>query len=286
MSLRTLIYQAYSRKVYPRIGHLRGATRLKSILKELALQSLEKVDEEKAESISSKEWDNLIILDACRHDIYEEIMGCEVGSRITLGSRSPEFIEKTFSEDIWENTVLISSNPFYINFFPGDREGFFDLTGKTVNATFKEVYNLIETDWDEDQGVVLPERVSEKAIQVEEEYPNSRKIIHFMQPHTPHIPAEYDLGGVDHAIEEDKEKNTVWDAVNRGEIDEKAAVTGYKENLSYVIPYVQKLKESLSGKTVVTADHGEFLGEGGFYGHNHSGGVSKAVRKVPWDESS
>lgn len=284
MNLRSRLYHFYNQKIFPKINHIRGSTRLNEKLKIIALNSLEKIDEDDVEPIDSKEWDNLIILDACRHDIYEEVTGREVENRMTVGSRSPEFIEKTFTEDLWHDTILIGSNPFYLNFLPNDRKGFFDLTGKTVKATFKEVYNLIETDWDENHDVVLPEKVREKSLDAEREYPKSRKIIHLMQPHTPHVPADYDLdGSIGQAIDEDKEKNTVWDKVKEGEIDEKTSIDGYKENLSYALDEAIKLAEELSGKTVITSDHGEFIGEGGFYGHDQYGVNSKAVRKVPWD---
>jgi hypothetical protein len=285
MNLRSHLYRFYNRKIFPKINHIRGSTRLNEKLKYIALNSLEKIEEGQAEPINSKEWDNLIILDACRHDIYEEVTGREVESRITVGSRSPEFIEKTFTDESWKETILIGSNPFYFNFLPGDRKGFFDLTDKTLNATFKETYNLIETDWDEEQNVVLPEKVVEKALKAEKEHPESRKIIHFMQPHTPHIPADYDLeGSIEQAIDEEKEKNTVWDKVKRGEIDKERAIQGYKDNLSYVLDEAINLAEELPGKTVITSDHGEFLGEEGFYGHDQYGTSAKQVRTVPWDE--
>lgn len=35
----------------------------------------------------------------------------------------------------------------------------------------------------------------------------------------------------------------------------------YRENVAYGLEYAQNLLEALDGKTVVTADHGELLGE-------------------------
>jgi hypothetical protein len=55
----------------------------------------------------------------------------------------------------------------------------------------------------------------------------------------------------------------------------------YGENLKIVLKYASKLLQNLSGKIVITSDHGELLGEEGYYGHmmwsNHF-----LLREVPW----
>jgi len=58
----------------------------------------------------------------------------------------------------------------------------------------------------------------------------------------------------------------------------------YIENLEIVLEYARTLADNLEGKTVISADHGENLGNpGGLfapkYGHN---GFSPEVRFVPW----
>ncbi|MFB6199962.1 MAG: hypothetical protein ABEJ83_03720 [Candidatus Nanohaloarchaea archaeon] len=86
-----IIEREYNR-FYPKMKDVRGATRLKDVFSTLAekeaLRFADKVNEGDAESIFSKEsWQNLVILDACRYDIYEEMYG-NTEFRISLGNKS------------------------------------------------------------------------------------------------------------------------------------------------------------------------------------------------------
>lgn len=56
----------------------------------------------------------------------------------------------------------------------------------------------------------------------------------------------------------------------------------YEKNLEQVLEHVEELSNILEGKTVVTADHGDLLGENGLYGHPGNSNL-KVLRKVPWD---
>lgn len=55
----------------------------------------------------------------------------------------------------------------------------------------------------------------------------------------------------------------------------------YRQNLQIVLRHVAELIESLSGTIIVTADHGEMLGEGGAYSH-WDGSDDKPLREIPW----
>ncbi len=55
----------------------------------------------------------------------------------------------------------------------------------------------------------------------------------------------------------------------------------YKENLEFVWSEVQDMIDSLDGKSIVTADHGELLGEWGRYGH-YPNSDAEGLRKVPY----
>ena len=57
----------------------------------------------------------------------------------------------------------------------------------------------------------------------------------------------------------------IWENGGREAIRE-----AYESNLRYVLSYVSKLVRHLKGIKVITADHGELLGEGGYYGHHPS----------------
>ena len=55
----------------------------------------------------------------------------------------------------------------------------------------------------------------------------------------------------------------------------------YVQNLRLVLEYVARLVENLSGVAVITADHGERLGESGKYSHE-SGCRDSLLLEVPW----
>ncbi|MFB6215434.1 MAG: hypothetical protein ABEJ72_00465, partial [Candidatus Aenigmatarchaeota archaeon] len=172
----SLPYIFYQKKIYRRISNLRGTYRLMRALKNLAKTGLEEVDEQPESIFDRGDWDNLLILDACRYDFYRELKG-ETAKRVTLGSNSPEFIEKTFSEGTYEDIVYITGNPHF------SRGIFKDLTGREPGKVFHEVYNTYDTDWDEDNGVVMPEALVRDTLNAEKLFPGKRKIVHFMQPH-------------------------------------------------------------------------------------------------------
>src|SRR6056297_529711 len=51
--------------------------------------------------VMDEDWDNLIILDACRYDMFAEQVDLdgELESRISLGSTSEEFLEQNFGDN-------------------------------------------------------------------------------------------------------------------------------------------------------------------------------------------
>jgi hypothetical protein len=279
MEIHRKPYLFYRHRLYPKLKDYRGFTRIKIWLKKIAAIDLEKIGEE-PESITDKEWDNLIILDAARHDTYEQIEG-ETDYRISVGSATPEFIEKTFSEGDFSDVVYISGNP---HFYP---DIFRELTGRDLEETFHEVYNTYETDWNEKEGVVLPEPLVRDAKSAEKLFPDKRKIIHMMQPHVPFVKSKYQQSpndpiseNTDIEVEENPESEIML--AEKGEIPADETKEHYRNNLEYVLPHAKKLAEELDGKTVITSDHGELLDEKGLYGHPPGFKLEK-LRKVPWD---
>lgn len=261
------LYRVYRNKIYPRISDKRGATRLLIMLRELNARGLEKAPEQEVESIKDRQWDNLIILDACRHDLYEEVNG-PTDYRITPVSQTPDFVETNFGDDETEDLIYISANPFL------SERKFKELTG--TERSFTATYETFNTDWDDKEGVVLPESVVKDALSAEKLFPDKRKIIHFMQPHVPFLEFE----NSENPWKENKDSE--WDLAAKGEIEDDLLWRKYKENLERIMPHVEELTNELSGKTVITSDHGNLVGENGLYGHPGHLNL-KLLRKVPWD---
>lgn len=72
------------------------------------------------------------------------------------------------------------------------------------------------------------------------------------------------------------------DAVRRN-MGKEGLRAAYKDNLDNVLGYVVELVDAIAGKIVITADHGEMLGEKSLYSH-WPGSKNKHLIEIPWLE--
>ncbi|MFB6144419.1 MAG: hypothetical protein ABEJ98_03860 [Candidatus Nanohaloarchaea archaeon] len=279
------IYRGYKYRIFPYVGTwLRGTTRLKLYLERKAQERIEKVSEKDVVPITELEWDNLIVIDACRYDVFCRVLeeSEEVDNRLrnpdsrySVASCTRDFITKTFSEGDWSDVVYISANPHL------DHRMFKELTGRDVEKTFHTVYDTYRTDWSSEHETTLPEPVIRDALNAEKLFPKKRKIIHLMQPHQPFISYEYDvpIGGISHYIDGIDDPGE-WIHAETGKLPHDEIVEGYIENTELVLDSLVELIGSLEGRTIITSDHGNLVGENGLYGHP-CGSKTVALRKVP-----
>jgi hypothetical protein len=263
----------YIRAYYRWLKGKRGFWRVKRELTELLLR--DRIEDFETDPITELEWDNLIILDAARHDLYEEVNG-ETDSRITVGSQSTEYIEKTFSEGDFSDTVYITANPFF------NEKKFEEITGRKLEDVFHEVFHTYMEDWNEEENTVMPESLVRDAKTAEKLFPDKKKIIHFMQPHYPFIGSDFSSKGLNPDLGREERELSLWQRAELGEYDREELWDAYRENLEFVMPAAEELAGELEGRTAITADHGNLVGEQGTYGHPRGLKV-KELRKVPWD---
>lgn len=226
--------------------------------------------------IMDRDWDNLLILDACRYDLFEEVFPHDgkLDNIVSRGSDTPDFLESNFVGRSFHDTVYISANPQTEHIGIGD--------------CFHAYVRLWESDWDEDSHTILPEVVADRAIETAEQYPDKRLIVHLVQPHYPFLGetgkqiAHRTITG-DGIIEDDRGYESVWRRLEAGEIDEETVWKAYRENLEIAIPAVQRLAKNLAGKTVITSDHGNSFGRLGIYGHPGRCYL-QCLTLVPWLE--
>jgi hypothetical protein len=224
-----------------------------------------------------EDWDNLIILDACRYDLFEEVNDIEgeLSAVISAGSNTSEFLIENFENDTYYDTVYVSANP--------------QIVYNGVGEKFYHLEQLWQSEWDDEYKTVLAGDVVDCSKELKNKYPNKRFIIHLLQPHYPFI-GEYGQS-IEHGtvIEIDCEGNatterdakSIWTKLEGGEVNKSEVWLAYKENLELVLPEIQRLIEGLQGRTVVTSDHGNAVGELGLYGHPR-GKYLKPLIKVPW----
>lgn len=234
------------------------------------------------------DWDNLIVLDACRADLFEEAIELDQFESYdviqSIGSTSGQWYNRTFAGDGYGDTVIVTANPH-----------------ASIDAPDK-FHDLIEVDLSviecDEIGESIygyhPEDVHEAAIETFQRYDDKRLIIHFMQPHIPFLATpeliyrrykdekDHDFGGKSDPIH-------VFEALAHKRISFGEFWHGYKENLLLAFEYGSDLAGDLGGKTVFTADHGNMLGERTWpipirlYGHPR-GIRSPQNVNVPWAE--
>ena len=261
----------YMKNIFYRMRERRGFTRIKMVLDSLAERYAEKSDRPEF-NIFEKDWDNLLILDACRLDLYEEVEG-KTDGRTSLGSSTAEFVEKNFSEGDFSDVVYVTGNPHF------SKKLFSELTGRDPDKTFHEVFHTYMTDWNEENGTVLPESLIRDSITAKKLFPDKKIVIHFMQPHHPFVNSEIEN---DSAMVGKDKANKIWSRLEREEFSKEEIWKAYRENLDYILNEIEEFTEDLEGKTAITSDHGNAVGESTFYGHPKEVNT-KELREVPWN---
>lgn len=231
--------------------------------------------------IEEREWDTLILLDACRYDYFQNTveMEGELSRVVSKGNNSWEFMEENFEGKEYHDTVYVTANPF---------------VNKLEDGIFHAIESVLDK-WDPNIGVVPPQRVTKKAIECHQDYPDKRIIVHYMQPHTPHlgeigkrVQEEFEVNG--RSLDDNKETGvsingkTIWDVYRDGHITNSELRESYQETLEIVMRDVESLVTELNGKIVISSDHGENLGEGKSGERLSHGMDTKECRYVPWFE--
>jgi len=225
-------------------------------------------------SVIDRDWDSLIILDACRYDIFESTAELDgtLQSVVSKGSNTEEFLRRNFSAEAYPETVYVSANP--------------QVQNHGIDHKFADRVRLWETHWDEDLRTVPPKDVVDAALAAHERHPKKRLIVHFVQPHYPFIgptgrKIEHGTLHGDGVIADKRDGDSVWRQLERGDLDRDRVYQAYVENLELTLPHVETLLDRLNGRAVVTSDHGNALGRWGLYGHPYKRYTTEVV-KVPW----
>lgn len=217
--------------------------------------------------VMNEEWDTLLLADACRYDYFKEelTLSGNLESRLSPASMSYGFMQASFFDRKLHDTVYVTANPF---------------AAELPDETFHDVVSLIDEYYENDTGTVPPQMVRKKAQKAHEKYPNKRIIAHFMQPHEPFLS---DFG-------KKVSENLIW-AGNQYHLSREQTVDelrrAYRENVKLVLHEIERLLEDINGRIVVSADHGELLGERlrpiPIRGYEHPESMyTEELLKVPW----
>lgn len=215
--------------------------------------------------IDAGEWDWIVITDGGRADVFEEI-----------------YVEYLPPEPDAYTPVYNGGNTHTSTWFRDMFDGNYDMTlyhGGVPIYSFKEnpedyderrhfphVVAWEEFEWDDRVSTCPPENV----VEVVEENPAERGVVRFLQPHNPFrlLPNTQGRGG----------------AANYSHSE---LLRGYRDNYEWVLNVIQeRLFPLLSGRVVVTADHGECLGDCGQYLHDLDHEPHEHLTTVPWYETT
>ncbi|RCU46448.1 hypothetical protein DU504_03465 [Haloplanus salinus] len=251
-----------------------GATALSGmnfVTNEIKYQTFHKSD---AVNVYDRDWDVLILLDCATIDMMAEVAGeypfvDNIGEHVSMGTCSDEWMRHTFTEeyrDEMDRTLHVTANTSSNRHLRDDQ--------------FLHLEEVWEDGWDEEQGTILAQEVTDRAIHFHRELDPDRTIIHYMQPHLPFV-------------NNDIESNIVTpvgvqgEGLTLGELHDE----GYSrdtlwsaslDNLRYVLDDVELLLDSIDAQHVVlSSDHGQAFGEEGVWAHPCYTYID-VLKRVPW----
>lgn len=242
------------------------------------------------QNVFERDWDALVILDACRVDALREVSDeyhffSDVDSVRSVGSASFEWMAKTFSRDYRDEirrTAYVCGNPYTERIFerkdhpPAKRSIPFGPTDYDVvdTADFCHLDEVAKYGFDDELGIVPPRTVTDRAVTAGRDYDCARIIAHYMQPHAPYFTADGESA------------RYLWAEFKSGGLSDEDIWDAYLDNLRYVLDEVAVLLDNLDADRVaITADHGEAFGELGTHGHV-AGHPHPVLRRVPWAETT
>jgi len=223
------------------------------------------------------DWDNLVILDACRYDMFAEqtLLPGRLQSRISRGSSTAEFLAGNFAGRDLRDTVYVTANPQLYR------------RRAELEVALHATVEVWQDGWDEIRKTVMPTTMVEATLDAATEFPNKRVVSHFIQPHYPFLDDAVDFDHGDEFL--DPTVSSCWHQVMVGDlsVDTDAVWEAYRGTLERTLPAVARLVDELPGRTVVTADHGNMVGERARpipvreWGHP-AGIYTDELVKVPW----
>jgi hypothetical protein len=275
--------------------------------------------EGKERFLTDEDWDILIVLDACRYDyfekVYQKYLDGDVKKAVSPATRTMQWLERMFTEK-YDDVFYISANPFVNSKKEMEREGcYFD-----AKEHFDVIDDVWVHGWSDELQTVPAEEVNKAFLKkmwrkkrfilhyIQPHYPYMGK------KYRTYIKESYKrskrLPSADEAKKMGLKKRTklllakgikkflgeptLWKLrsfLNKDSEPQIALIyskegwegirKAYTENLELVLESVKEIVEKSEGNILITADHGEFLGEGRKFGHTYDK-RKKENTEVPW----
>lgn len=219
----------------------------------------------------------IVVLDSCRYDYFQE----EVEDFLS-GELQPAYTSATatmnYIQTIWDKKQYDLT---YITGLSAPTDHAFERKDKKYRPSrhFSDFVHVWKACEKKELGAVPPEEITKAALRQSDD----KMVVHYVQPHAPYI-GEHRLR---------TEDDTTWDEslhdiyekigrhdMNKKEISDREIKKAYRSNLRRALASIRELVAQLDRPIVVTADHGEMLGEGNRY--IHGGNPTTQICKLPW----
>lgn len=266
---------------------------------EAVLKACGPLSRELATPIWQAEWDICLVLDACRVDLWKEVVNesgppCvsgKTGVAWSLGSASPEWIGQTFADrhhQHWKDAGYVTANPF-----SGKHPDEMGVLGNDVYPLRERGLAYLDEVWvdqwpmSETMQTVDPSVLTARAMWAWEHREMNQLVVHYMQPHIPFKSNPEWCDGWDGTDafgdpqKADEDSKDDWFKVRDGEIPEDEFWNAYAANLEWALTEVQRWADRVDARILVTSDHGNAMGEFGQWSHPPRS-ANPVLRRVPW----
>lgn len=238
------------------------------------------------------DWDVLVVLDACRYDLWKDVApgyGLDSHSVMSNATCSYDWIDRNFLSDAVDlaRVGYVTGNPF------ADHDTDNLQSAGLADRGLGHFAPLYKIHWKAIGGTgvetIPPKPITNHAIATwrrRDELGIDRMVVHYMQPHQPYRSRpDWERIGKnlkDLVTGQSVEGGSAWQMARRNEISMGDLWEAYRDNLTWVLDDVtERLVTNLDAKVVVTSDHGNAMGELGDWGHP-AGALAPQVRRVPW----
>lgn len=232
----------------------------------------------------------LVILDACRYDVfnkvYREYITGDLKRVWASGRWTGQYCQRTWTDEY--DLTYINSIPVFSDFYFELRD-----MGFRPSNHISDIVHMWDYEWNPSLGTTPPKEITNEALRHANAEEPTRIVVHYAQPHVPYIgDKSLDVWDVDEPttggeiglrdlLSQNSERPTqvVLNKIRSGEVEIEELKESYRSNVRYVMQEVVRLVQRINCPVVITADHGEHLGEKGYYLHEED---SIFVRQVPW----
>lgn len=225
----------------------------------------------------------LIILDACRYDVFERgfpshYSGC-LKKVYTTSTYTKQYLRTTWPD--YYDVTYVAGGPVIT-----DKN--FQLSSSSYRPSehFHDIVHAWDLEYEKELGVTPPEAVTDAALHNED----SRMVVHYFQPHAPYIgevrlradEVEADASEQSKVESRTDSLRNIYEKIENGDIPDGRLIDAYESNLNRVMLATKTLIRNTNKRTVITSDHGELLGEDNRY--LHGGFPHPILCELPWFE--